>query len=75
MKAFSKLFRLLEFILPKRDLKFIHSFIYLFVFIIIFGHAHGMQMFLGQRSNLRYSSDNSLTTRPPGNSDIWEVKG
>ena len=48
---------------------------FLFLF---FGHTHSMQNFLGQGLNLSHSSDNgshsdnmeSLTTRPPGNSEI-----
>ena len=53
-----------------------HTFSSQIFSFFFFGFTHGMQKFLGQGSNLSYSSnpsysrDNagSLTTRPPGNS-------
>ena len=47
-----------------------HFILFLFCFVLFFGHTLGMWKFLAQGSNPSHSSDiaQSLTTRPPGNS-------
>ena len=50
--------------------------LYIYFFILFFGHACGMQKFLGQGSSLCHSNDSieSLTIRPSGNKKYNKYK-
>ena len=51
--------------------KWIYEIFYFWVFL---GHAHSMYKFPGQGSNTSHSSNTeSLTTRLPGNSQVWFI--